>query len=104
MTVSKRTRTNSELTHEYVQRDGCLLKNTLERARFQRFMLRHDHRSAFASQNQMRTGLTLNCEAQTLQCAGGLTAIYVARQLHPNATTGSSTKCNLTRSGRAEGS
>ena len=79
----------------------CLFDQTGERARLDWFVHRHDHRARVLAHNKVRAGLPLHLEAEPTQRLRRVRAVYVPRDFHATANTGSCVKWSRSRSGIA---
>ena len=92
------------LRDEFFQSQTRLLDDAFERARLERFVLRHDNCAVVFAKNKVRAGLTKLDEAETFQCANCFRAVDIARNFHATARIGSWEKCKRMRLGRCFGS
>ena len=78
---------------------ASLFDQPAQRSRLDRLVHRHHHRPALFAQNNVRAGLPPFLLPEAAQRPHRFYTAHIARQFHATAKTGSSTKCNLTRSG-----
>jgi hypothetical protein len=76
-----------------------LFDQTGERAGLDWLVHRHDHRARVLAHDKMRAGLPLHLEAEPTQRLRRIGAVYVPRDFHATAKTGSCVKWSRSRSG-----
>ena len=83
---------------------ASLFDQTSERARLDWLVHRHDHRARILAHDKVRAGLPLHLEAEPTQRLRSIGAVYVPRNFHATANTGSCVKWSRSRSGIADSS